>query len=264
MSLAKTVDGLLRQALQKSPEMGNRELEEMLRLLAKWRHQLIANTLIGRQGNSVQTGPFAGLRFIGQPSEGCSAPRLLGCYEHELHPHIQRLMAVDFETVLNIGCADGYYAVGLAMHMPKVRIFAHDINEIAQTSCREVAALNAVADRIEIGGLFQGTDFARFAGKKTWLIMDIEGGERELLDPLAYPALREMTVLVECHDCFISGITDEIARRFTPTHRVTRIDHALAAPQLPGWLQQLGHLDQLLATWEWRTGPTPWLVMEPH
>jgi hypothetical protein len=24
----------------------------------------------------------------------------------------------------------------------------------------------------------------------------------------------------------------------------------------------LAHLDQLLATWEWRSGPTPWLVMK--
>jgi len=28
-------------------------------------------------------------------------------------------------------------------------------------------------------------------------------------------------------------------------------------------MQGLGHLDHLLATWEWRMGPTPWLVMEP-
>jgi hypothetical protein len=25
----------------------------------------------------------------------------------------------------------------------------------------------------------------------------------------------------------------------------------------------LSHLDQLLATWEWREQPTPWLVLEP-
>jgi hypothetical protein len=28
-------------------------------------------------------------------------------------------------------------------------------------------------------------------------------------------------------------------------------------------MRDLGHLDQLLAIWEWRMAPTPWLVLEP-
>ncbi len=32
----------------------------------------------------------------------------------------------------------------------------------------------------------------------------------------------------------------------------------------PAWMQGLGHLDQLLAIWEWRMAPTPWLVLEPN
>lgn len=57
--------------------------------------------------------------------------------------------------------------------------------------------------------------------------------------------------------------SDEITRRFAASHNITRIDHALAATPLPAWMQSLCHLDHLLATWEWRMGPTPWLVMEP-
>lgn len=68
----------------------------------------------------MQAGPFAGLRFTGQTSEGW-----------------------------------------------------------AETGCREVAVLNGVAERVQVGGLFQGADFAAYAGRKTWLVMDIEGGERE-------------------------------------------------------------------------------------
>jgi len=263
MTLTQTVDRLLRQTLEKSPELGNQDRENMLRWLAKWRHAAITNTLIARHGNVVQAGPFAGLRFTGQTSEGCAAPRLLGCYEHELHPHIERLIGQPFDAVLNIGCADGYYAVGLARRMPAVPVFAHDVEPQAQTGCRDVAALNGVAERVQVGGLFQGADFAAYAGRNTWLVMDIEGAERELLDPAAYPTLRDMTVLVECHDCFTPGISDEIARRFA-SHRITRVDHALAATALPVCLQNLGHFDQLLAVWEFRVGPTPWLVLEPH
>ena len=128
MTLTQTVENLLRQALASKSELSNDDLNNLLRLLAKWRHTLITNTLIARQGNVVQAGPFAGLRFTGQTSEGCTAPRLLGCYEHELHPHIERLIGQTFDALLNIGCADGYYAVGLAMRMPGVPVFAHDLN----------------------------------------------------------------------------------------------------------------------------------------
>lgn len=33
-------------------------------------------------------------------------------------------------------------------------------------------------------------------------------------------------------------------------------------PETTAWFNNLAHLDQLLATWEWRSGPTPWLVMK--
>ena len=31
---------------------------------------------------------------------------------------------------------------------------------------------------------------------------------------------------------------------------------------MPAWFSNMAHLDQLLAFWEWRSGPTPWLVMK--
>jgi hypothetical protein len=39
------------------------------------------------------------------------------------------------------------------------------------------------------------------------------------------------------------------------------VPHGGRDVELPEFFQQLGHLDQLLAVWEWRTGPTPWAVM---
>jgi len=30
---------------------------------------------------------------------------------------------------------------------------------------------------------------------------------------------------------------------------------------MPDWFKNLANLDQLLAVWEWRSGPTPWLAM---
>ncbi|MCA3279201.1 MAG: hypothetical protein ING10_08030 [Roseomonas sp.] len=59
-------------------------------------------------------------------------------------------------------------------------------------------------------------------------------------------------------------MTDLIAAPFAPTHQVTRLEDRFSTPELPEWRQGLGHLDQLLAIWEWRMAPTPWLILEPH
>lgn len=263
MSLNRAADRLLRARVASAPEFGEPQLAEALRLLAKWRHQMIANTIVARQGTMVQGGPFAGQLLGPEGTEGGHAPRLLGCYEQELHPQIERLIALGFPRVVNIGCADGYYAVGLARRMPGARVHAHDTDPKAQAACRRMAAANGVADRVAVGGEVGHESLATLAGPGSWLMVDIEGAEDALLDPEAVPALRHATILVECHEGPRPGITGRMAARFAPTHRVTRVDQGVHAATLPAWMAGLSHLDQLLATWEWRQQPTPWLVLEP-
>ncbi|MBR0656467.1 methyltransferase domain-containing protein [Plastoroseomonas arctica] len=255
---------ILAERLAANPEPSQDELNAMLRLLAKWRHGLIANTLRQRDGDTVQTGPFAGMRYPVRSAEGCEVPRLLGCYEQELAPVIESLIARGFAHVLNIGCAEGYYAVGMARRMSGAMVHAYDSNEAARNACRALAEINAVSARVSIGGLFEGRDFAAFPPGDTLVLLDIEGSEDALLDIALYPALAGLTILVECHDVMLPGLSARLAGRFAASHAVTRIEHAIGAVALPPWLAQMGHLDRLLAVWEWRSGPTPWLLLEPH
>jgi hypothetical protein len=263
MSLEQRVAQALRAHLAEHPEATPRDLALMLRLLAKWRHQGLSDALVRQTGAVVQAGPFAGLRLGPHSTEGGHAPRLLGCYEQELHPHVERLIARGFRRVVNIGCADGYYAVGLARRLPGAAIEARDSSAAAREACAAVAAANGVAERVAIGGTVTPAELSSLADAETWLLVDIEGGEEALLDPAATPALRQATLLVECHEGILPGVTQRLAARFAPSHRVTTVAHALGAAALPPWLQAASHLDQLLAVWEWRSAPTPWLVLEP-
>ena len=95
-------------------------------------------------------GPFQGMRFGSRAAEGCYLPKLLGCYEHELHPIIARLPRRGYRRVVNIGCAEGYYAVGLARLLPTATVLAFDSTAGARKLCAELAALNGVAERIAI------------------------------------------------------------------------------------------------------------------
>jgi SAM-dependent methyltransferase len=239
-------------------------LTYVLRLLSKWRSRIIANTLLQREGAVILNGPFAGMIYGDEATEGSLAARLLGSYESELHPTILGLVGSGLETVIDIGCAEGFYAVGLARLLPEVQVYAQDVDPNARKACAELARKNAVEDRVLVGGLFEGADFARFSDRRTLVFIDAEGAENELLDPEAFPALRAMMVIVETHERERPGVLERLVARFAPSHEIERIDLGPKTTPLPTWLGEFGHLDQLLAVWEWRAYPTPWLVMRPR
>ena len=271
MSLHTTVQQqLLAQLSDAAPAAGEQvkvaQLNNALRLISKWRSVLIQNTVLQQQGTTVWQGPLKGLDFLPQSAEGCHIAKLLGCYEQPLQPHIEAAIAANYPTILNIGCAEGYYAVGMASRMHHTQVLAFDLNPTAQEVCQALAEKNGVSDRVQVGALFKPEDFAAWAGQKVLVLCDIEGAERELLNPAAAPALQGMDLIVESHECLIPGITQALIERFQPTHQITLVQddgqRRLEAP--PAWFLGLSHLDQLLATWEWRSGPTPWLVMRAH
>jgi 2-polyprenyl-3-methyl-5-hydroxy-6-metoxy-1,4-benzoquinol methylase len=240
------------------------QLNNALRLLSKWRSVLIQNTLLQQQGTVVMQGPLAGMDFLPQSAEGCHIAKLLGCYEQPLQPFIEQAIQAAYPTILNIGCAEGYYAVGMARRMPNTQVLAFDLNPKAQEVCTALAQKNGVSDRIKVGALFKPEDFQAYANQKVLVLCDIEGAESDLLNLEAAPTLKGMDLIVESHECLIPGITQTLIDRFNDTHQITLIqDNGQRQLQDgPQWFINLAHLDQLLATWEWRSGATPWLVMK--
>lgn len=266
MSLNSNVYSLLeKQLAADSSSVSNDTLNQSLRLLSKWRSVLIQNTLLSQEGTLVNQGPLKGLNFISTSAEGCHVAKLLGTYEQPLQPFIESAIHTGYQTILNIGCAEGYYAVGMSLRMPNTQVLAFDIDARARESCLALGHKNGVDHRLIVGNRFNPEDFSAYAEKHVLVMCDIEGAERELLDPAKSPSLRKMDIIVESHECLVSGITQLLIERFKHTHQITIVkdngQRILESP--PQWFYDLAHLDQLLATWEWRSGPTPWLVMKP-
>ena len=258
-ALTRAVTETLRK-ISADPPDANR-LAMALRTLAKWRSGVIANTLSNLSGSAVLSGPFKGMDYAVHASEGSRAARMIGAYEASLAPIIEWIIARSYDLVIDVGSAEGYYAVGLARRMPAARIMARDDNPRAQTLCRQLAEVNGVADRVQIGGRMSHADFSICTTTRTVVICDIEGAERELLDPALAPGLLSADILVEAHDCIHPGLSQRIAQRFAATHDVQVIGRNLDDQGLPDWMETLSDLDRLIALWEWRSGPTPWLWM---
>lgn len=259
-NLTRFVTSSVQEMLSGPPDPA--KLNNALRQLAKWRSQMIANTVAQRDGPVMSHGPFAGMTYPVEASEGAFTARRLGCYEASLVPVIEKIIDRAYPLVIDIGCAEGYYAVGLARRMPQTQLWAHDANPGAQTLCATLAQANNVLDRVRIGGLLTGADLSVCADQPTVIICDIEGAEGELLDPVTAPGLLDADILVEVHEGMRPGLLAKLTARFNTSHQITRIDRKLDDSALPAWMEMFGDLDRLLALWEWRAGPTPWLWME--
>ena len=233
-------------------------LHSILLLLAHHRVKLLQNTIVRLHGTIVQAGPFAGMVFAKESTEGCFIPKLLGCYEAELHPFIEQMVQNPYDTIINIGSAEGYYATGFKRLCPSTRVIARDTDPAAQAATLDMAVRNQLG--LDVGGEVHHADFAHLVQGRTLVWCDIEGGEKHLLDPEHAPELRSVDLVVECHGWGPHKILPLMIARFEATHELEVLHQQGHAPQLPPFLQELDHLDQLLAQWEFRSIPTPWLI----
>lgn len=170
-------------------------------------------------------GPFKGMKFSRAKVGSELLPKLLGTYEMELTPVLGQIWRSPLRMIVNVGAAEGYYAVGLAMKAPHARVVAYEAEEGGRAAIDEVARLNHVNDRVEVRGRCELSELGRELSLwgTGFLMVDVEGFEDSLLDPAAIPAMRDWYILFESHDLFIPGIGERICRRFAASHSVLEI-----------------------------------------
>jgi methylase of polypeptide subunit release factors len=52
--------------------------------------------------------------------------------------------------VIDIGAAEGYYAIGFARRLPAARVIASDLDPVARLLCWLLARRNGVGDRVSV------------------------------------------------------------------------------------------------------------------
>lgn len=169
----------------------------------------------------VRNGYFKGMRYPGFQAAGSAIyPKFMGSYETELAPIISSLIKNNYDTVIDVGCAEGYYAVGLAMLLPNAQVFAYDTEEYARKLCQQIANLNKVQDRVTIKGTLNANELKTFdfTNKKAFIISDCEGFEKQLFTKDNIDNLKNCDVLIETHDLFDLTISDYLIALFKETH----------------------------------------------
>jgi hypothetical protein len=223
------------------------------------RYQELSSELHRVLGNAVLAGPFAGMLLPkGIPNQ--LMPKLLGTYEADLRGCVAAAVKRDPAIVVNVGCAEGYYAVGLARLLPRARVYAFDILADARDICASAAKDNGVADRVVVEGRLTPERFSKILGspERILVVMDCEGAERELLDPVLLPSLARCDIIVETHGADIASLLDS---RFRGTHHVDRIEQGGRDPNETPELRKLDESDRWLLVDECRPESMTWLAM---
>lgn len=185
--------------------------------------QLVERTVFPAGKIRVLGGPFEGMKYYNKTIWGTITSKWLGCYEEEIQPAIGEIIAAEYPVIVDVGAAEGYYAVGLALKLPKSKVVSYDIDPIARLRQRQLADLNGVGN-LEIRQLCSFSDLDDLPAGKAAVICDIEGFEYELLDTAAAPGLSSVDVLVEIHrfgEKSVEEVLTAIRSRFESTHTIT-------------------------------------------
>jgi hypothetical protein len=184
--------------------------------------KFINNRVKACTGMRVASGPFQGMYYIQDSVGSVLVPKLIGIYECELHEVVEELVKSNVSKIIDIGAAEGYYAVGLAIRLADAQVIAFETEAEGRNLLVKLAKKNEVSDRIRILGECSVADFrnALDTSSKTAIICDVEGAESFLLDPDQIPKLREASILVELHPGKSPGINILLRQRFESTHNI--------------------------------------------
>ena len=241
-------------------------------LPARFRRSVVAPRFFERlrKSQTVVGGVFKGMRYHGEAVCSVAAPKIMGTYESELAPFLQKWSAIPFRHTINVGAAEGYYAVGCAMLWPQAIVTAFESSEQGRTLLTRNVELNGLRSRVKIMRHCgpQQLDAATRNGEPTLVIMDVDGAEGNLLNPAEVPGLVNAYIIVEIHDFIDEQLGEIVSSQLKSTHvieevrtqtRILRDFHEPRALWLRFWL--LPYLKQYAE--ELRPGPTRWFCCTP-
>jgi hypothetical protein len=230
---------------------------------------VLTRAVVRNTGYAIASGPFRGMKYVPSGIGSVYYPKLLGIYERELHPVVESIGRLKPARIIDIGAAEGYYAIGMALRNPNAEVVAFEQTPEGRQLVGELAARNDVTQRVRILGRCEPADLrAELADAgRVVVVCDVEGYETALLDPAAVSELPFAWILVELHEFIVAGVGELIRGRFAKTHRITEIDQTDRSradyPYL-AWYTRL--LPRAYATYpvnEFRPARMSWLWMEP-
>jgi len=156
--------------------------------------------------SKVSYGPFKGLKLDSETwwGTGSKASMILGLYEQEILLSITSCPS-KYKYFINIGAANGYYAIGLVKNNFFAKSYCFELSEIGRVVIKKNAKLNNVESRLSIFGKANKNFYLKIPLDqltKSVILIDVEGFEFELFSYDNLKALSQSIIYIEIHDFF--------------------------------------------------------------
>jgi hypothetical protein len=223
----------------------------------------IINKLSINSEYEVLNGVFKGLQYPSLDiTESALVPKIVGSYEYQLQPWLSRIINTSYSDIINVGSAEGYYAVGLAKKMPNTVVHCYDINEKDIEFSKQMAKLNNVSN-LTWNTFCNENTLLNFAYRgKTLVICDCEGYELELFTKAVADKCKHVDFLIELHDIVNPVISSRILSIFQPTHTFDVVNNSNVDYSTLTGLQKLSPKERAFALFEHRGGLYKNVLME--
>ncbi len=219
---------------------------------------------------TVRYGPFKGMKlpqndWWGGADKGAM---LLGIYEKEIQHSI---VQVDRgrNVFIDLGAADGFYSIGMLMTGRFEISHAFEMSKKGREIILENAKLNGVSDKVIIHGIAD-SNFDQFLSidelERAVILIDIEGGEFDILNPSTLQRLSRSIIFIELHDWFFSDGESKLSKLLKdiqPFFKVTRLTTKERDMSIFPELSLLDDSERWLLASEGRNRLMSWLRLEP-
>lgn len=191
-------------------------------LLAQWRDETIAErqkrisleTFDYCEG-IVKYGPFKGLKLNRDTwwSVADLGSQCLGFYEKELLDIISVISPSHYDYFIDIGAADGYYAIGMLAAKKVNHVICFEQSDTGRQAIHQNWCLNNAPGHIKIHAEANALSLQGLptqATQNALILIDIEGAEFDLLSPQVINDLKHCDIIIEIHhwvDNFIDKYT---------------------------------------------------------
>jgi hypothetical protein len=218
-------------------------------------------------GRRVIDGLFSGVALSdleGFENTDFSA-KILGYYEAEVQTILGLCRDVPYSKIINVGAAEGFYAVGLAAIFPQAKVVAFEMDPGTIPFLTDAIRANQFESRIRIEGECGIESLNReCAGEFPLIVMDCEGGEETLIPGLLPENAKAAHFLIEIHDRDGTDVYEDLARCLAPTHLTVYFVQGARDPNKYPQLRRWSEIDRWLAVSEFRGQTFRWMLAVPH
>lgn len=170
------------------------------------RIQRVGALVYERFDGIVQQGHFAGMRIAHETSwrHPHFAQMVLGVYEQPVTDVLFSPRFADRRVFINVGAADGYYAVGMCHARRMDRAHAFEVNDDGRALIAANAARHGVAHQISVHGAATPEALAALLRdvrpSDAVALVDVDGYEFELLSERILSDYRNCVFVIEIHN----------------------------------------------------------------